>query len=100
MSAIDIQLDEKIVIDEKEPGKYNVIFLNDDKTPMDWVIELLTQIFKHSRETAEKITMQIHNEGASCVGTYTYEIAEHKSIETINASRNHGFPLQVKVEQE
>ena len=97
---------EEIIIDEKiagnviEPGKYNVIFLNDDTTPMEFVIEVLMNIYKHSEETARDITMTIHNEGAGVVGIYTYEIAEQKAVETTTLARNHGFSLQIKVEEE
>ena len=99
-------LDEKIVLDEKiqkqsnEPPKYKVIFINDDKTPVEWVVSVLTQIFKHTNDTAEKITLTIHTEGSGVAGIYTYEIAEQKVIEATNASRNHGFPLQIRMEQE
>jgi ATP-dependent Clp protease adaptor protein ClpS len=102
----DTILDEAIKIDEKikkevtEPPKYKVIFLNDDQTPVDWVIEVLKTIFKHTQETAEKITLTIHNEGSGVVGVYTYEIAEQKTIEATTASRNHGFPLQIRVDKE
>jgi ATP-dependent Clp protease adaptor protein ClpS len=99
MSATDIQLDEKIKKVLKEPGKYNVIMLNDDQTPMEWVIELLETIFKYSRSSAEEITLKIHNEGSAVVGTYSYEIAEQKSIEATTLSRNNGFPLQIKLEE-
>ena len=96
----DIKIDEKIKEDIEEPKKYKVIMLNDDKTPMDWVIGLLTTIFKHSQETAEKITLTIHNEGSGVVGVYTYEIAEQKTAEAITASRENGFPLVIKMETE
>lgn len=96
---VDIKIDETIKHVVKEPGKYNVIMLNDDHTPMDWVIEILKQIFKHSDASAETLTMTIHNEGSAVIGTYKYEIAEQKTVEAINASRNHGFPLQLKVEE-
>lgn len=96
----DIVLDEKIKITKKEPAKYKVIFLNDDSTPMDFVVSVLKEIFKHTSETAENITMTIHNEGSGVVGTYTYEIAEQKSVETTNIARNRGFQLQVRLEEE
>ena len=96
----EIKLDEKIKKEVSEPPKYKVIFLNDDATPIDWVIRVLTDIFKHSNETAEKITLTIHNEGSGVAGIYTYEIAEQKVIEATTASRNHGFPLQIKMERE
>ena len=96
---IDIVIDEKIKREFKEPSKYNVIMLNDEATPMDWVMGVLKEIFKHSDESAEAITMKIHNEDSAVVGTYKYEIAEQKSVEAMNASRNHGFPLQITIEE-
>jgi len=99
-------LKEKIVIDSalkqeiEEPSKYHVIFLNDDTTPMDFVTGLLTIIFKHSQETAEKITLQIHTEGKAIVGTYTFEIAEQKTCEATLCARQQGFPLGIQMEKE
>lgn len=96
----EIKIDEKIDKSIKEPSKYHVIMLNDDSTPMEWVIDILMSIFKHSQKSAESLTLEIHNEGSAVVGTYIHEIAEQKSVETITASRNNGFPLQVKIEEE
>ena len=96
----DIKIDETIRINIEEPKKYKVIVLNDNNTPMEWVIDVLTTIFNHSRETAEKITLQIHNEGSAVVGIYTYEIAEQKTVEAVNSSRQNGFPLQVSLDTE
>ena len=96
----EVKIDEKIKREIKEPKRYKVIFLNDDATPIDWVIKVLTEIFKHTQESAEKITMTVHVEGSAVVGTYSYEIAEQKTVEATNASRNHGFPLQIRMEEE
>ena len=96
----DIKIDEKIEKKVDEPGKYNVIFLNDNVTPMEWAIEVLQKIFHHSLETAKNITLIVHEKGSAIVGTYNYEIAEQKAIEANSASREHGFPLAVKVEQQ
>ena len=74
--------------------------LNDDATPMEWVVDVLKVIFKHSQETSENIMLQIHNEGSAVVGIYVYEIAEQKAHEATNASRERGFPLQLRVEKE
>jgi ATP-dependent Clp protease adaptor protein ClpS len=98
--TLDVKIDEKIKKEISEPSKYKVIFLNDDTTPIEWVIEVLTTIFKHTRSTAENITLAIHNEGSGVAGVYTFEIAEQKSIEATTASRNQGFPLQIKMEKE
>lgn len=96
----DVQIDEKIKIEISEPKRYKVIFLNDDKTPIEFVIDLLTSIFRHSQETAKDITLKVHNEGSAVVGIYTFEIAEQKAVEATGVSRQAGFPLQIRVEQE
>lgn len=101
MSAeTDIVLDEKIKVTNTEPKKFKVVFLNDDTTPMEFVIQVLMEIYKHSDESAKDITLKIHTEGSGIVGVYTYEIAEQKTIETTNLARQHGFQLQIKLEEE
>ena len=101
MSAnTEIILDEKISLDLQEPKKYKVVFLNDDSTPMEFVIEVLQNIFKHNHNSATEITLQIHNEGSGIVGVYSHEIAEMKATETTSLARNHGFQLQVRLEEE
>ena len=100
MGIADVEIDEKIEQITLEPKKYKVIMLNDDTTPMEWVIDVLTYIFKHSEATAKDITMKIHNEGSGIAGVYTYEIAEQKTAEAITASRENGFPLAIKMERE
>jgi ATP-dependent Clp protease adaptor protein ClpS len=67
---------------------------------MEWVIEVLVSIFKHSETTAKEITLTIHNEGSGLAGIYSYEIAEQRSLEAVSASRERGFPLQIKLEEE
>lgn len=96
----DVVIDEKIERKVKEPRNYNVIALNDNATPMEWVIRLLKEIFKHSDNDAEALTMKIHNEGSAVIGTYKYEIAEQKLVEATNASRHRGFPLLLRIEEE
>jgi ATP-dependent Clp protease adaptor protein ClpS len=100
MIAVDSSVEEKDKIVIEEPGFYKVILLNDDVTPMEFVIEVCQKIFKHDHVTATNLTMTIHHEGAAVVGVYLYEIAEQKGIETTVQARNHGFPLQVKIERE
>src|SRR5210317_502652 len=96
----DIKIDEKITQKIGLPPKYKVIILNDDATPMDLVIGILVEVFKHSEETAKKLTLTIHTEGSAVAGIYTYEVAEQKSVESVNLSREHGFPLSFRLEQE
>lgn len=96
----DVKIDEKIKKEIKEPDFYKVVFVNDESTPMEFVIDIIQEIFGHSEETAKSITLTIHNEGSGIVGVYTFEIAEQKGIETVNVARASGFPLQVKIEVE
>lgn len=99
-TLVDVKIDEKIKREVVEPGKYKVIFVNDETTPIEWVIEVLRTIFKHTQSTAEQITLDIHNEGSGIAGVYSFEIAEQKVIEATTATRNQGFPLQIKMEKE
>tara|TARA_B100000575_G_C22834433_1_gene489607 strand:+ start:170 stop:484 length:315 start_codon:yes stop_codon:yes gene_type:complete len=102
----DIALDTEINVKEKikevvkEPERFKVLFLNDDHTPMDFVVSLLVEIFRHSEKTAQELTMKIHDEGQAVVGLYSFEIAEQKSIEATKLSRENGFPLQIAIEKE
>jgi ATP-dependent Clp protease adaptor protein ClpS len=82
----------------QEPGMYKVLFLNDDVTPMDFVIQVLVEFFKHNSERASSIMQQIHNNGSGVAGVYTYEIAEQKGVETTVFARENGYPLQIKIE--
>ena len=100
MSKTDVVIDEKIEIEIREPKDCKVIFLNDDTTPMDFVVNILQTIFKHSLDNATALTVQIHEEGSGIAGIYSYEIAEQKATETVNLSRQNGFQLKVKIEAE
>ncbi len=77
----------------KKPSLYKVIMLNDDYTPMDFVVYLLKNFFKKNHEEASKIMLEVHNKGAAICGIFTFEIAETKILKVINTSRNNGFPL-------
>lgn len=82
------------------PRMYKVIYLNDEITTMEFVVETLLEIFDHSYDVAVELTQKIHEEGSAIVGVYSYEIAEHKGVEVTVLARAKGFPLQVKVEPE
>lgn len=96
----DVEINEEIKQRIIEPSRYKVLFINDDETPMHFVVELLMSIFKHSAEQAEELTLDVHTEGSAVVGLYTYEIAEQKVHEATSASRTAGYPLQIKMERE
>ena len=100
MSTTDIQLDEKIKITASEPKRWKVIILNDDVTPMEFVVSVLTDIFRHTETTAQDIMLQIHQTGSGVAGTYSFEIAEAKAVEATNLARTNTYPLQIKLEEE
>jgi ATP-dependent Clp protease adaptor protein ClpS len=99
MANTDIKIDEKVKQKVQEPKNWKVIMLNDDHTPMDFVITLLVEIFKHTQETAKDITMEIHNTGSGIAGVYSFEIAEVKAVEATTLARSNGFPLQIKMDE-
>lgn len=98
--STDVKIDEKVTVSLQPPRLWKVVFLNDDKTPMEFVIELLTSIFKHTEEGAQQLTLEIHNTGSAVVGIYTHEIAEQKGIEATTIARANGHPLQINIEQD
>jgi len=100
MTQVFAEHETEIDIDIPNPGKYKVIITNDDSTPMDFVIALLMNIFKHSEQAATAITIKVHEEGSGVAGVYSYEVAEQKGIEGTLLARQHGWPLQITVEQE
>lgn len=84
--------------DLKEPPLYRVIYINDNVTTMEFVVQSLVDIFNHSPESAEAITLKIHEEGAGTAAILPYEMAEQKGVEVTQLARNNGFPLQIKLE--
>jgi ATP-dependent Clp protease adaptor protein ClpS len=96
----ETKIQEKIVVSLQPPKLWKVVLLNDNKTPMDLVIEILTGVFKHNEKRATEITMEIHNTGSGIAGVYTFEIAEQRGIEATNIARANGSPLKIQVEQE
>lgn len=100
MSKTDIVVKPKIQIktNVQPPSLFNVIYLNDNVTTMEFVVETLKTIFHHTEEVAHKITLKIHEEGSSVVSTLPYEIAEQKGVEATLLARNNGFPLNIKLE--
>lgn len=101
MSAQDNKVTQKIEIrqDIKPPSLYNVIFINDNVTTMDFVIAVLMDLFGYSQEEAFELTKKIHVDGFSVVAVYPYELAEQKALETTLLARNNSFPLMVKIEE-
>lgn len=97
-SATDTKTRIAVQEDLKEPSMFKIIYLNDNATSMEFVIESLVDIFDYSPVTAEKITIDIHEEGSAVVAVLPYELAEQKGIEVTVSARANGYPLQVKLE--
>ena len=93
-----------VVLEEKpklkKPPLYKVIMLNDDYTPMEFVIEMLQTYFSKSQEQATEIMLHIHQKGIGICGLYTYEIAESKATQVLDKARKNQHPLQIKLEKE
>jgi ATP-dependent Clp protease adaptor protein ClpS len=100
MASTDVVIDDKIKLDLQEPKLWKVVLLNDDKTPMEFVIDVLTNVFKHGEDSARSITLEVHETGAGIAGVYSFEIAEHRGVEATNLARENGFPLQIRLEEE
>jgi ATP-dependent Clp protease adaptor protein ClpS len=84
--------------DLREPPLYRVIYINDSVTTMEFVIETLVTIFNHTPESAQEVTMKIHEEGSGTAAILPYEMAEQKGVEVTQLARNNGYPLQIKLE--
>jgi ATP-dependent Clp protease adaptor protein ClpS len=93
-----------IVLEEKpklkKPPLYKVIMLNDDYTPMEFVVEMLQVYFSKTQEQATEIMLHIHQRGLGICGLYTYEIAESKANQVLDKARKNQHPLQIKLEKE
>ncbi len=83
----------------KEPALYGVVLLNDDYTPMQFVVDILESLFQKSPAEAFRVMMQVHREGRGLAGVYTFEVAETKVESLVAAARDAGFPLQAAIEE-
>jgi len=83
----------------KKPPLYRVILLNDDYTPMEFVVDVLEKIFSMDREKATRVMLQVHTQGRGVCGVYTYEIAETKVAQVNSYSRQHQHPLLCTMEE-
>ena len=97
-AAVDTQTKIEPREDIKEPPLFKVIYLNDNQTTMEFVIESLIEHFDYNPSTAEKLTIDIHEAGSAVVAILPYEMAEQKGIEVTVSARSEGYPLQVKLE--
>jgi ATP-dependent Clp protease adaptor protein ClpS len=83
----------------KRPNLYRVLLLNDDYTPMDFVVHVLERFFQKGREEANQIMLHVHQHGLGECGVYTFEVAETKVTQVMDFARKHQHPLQCVMEK-
>jgi len=83
----------------KKPPLYRVVLLNDDYTPMEFVVQVLQNIFSMDRSTATRIMLEVHTKGKGICGVYTYEIAETKVAQVTGLAQQHQHPLLCTMEE-
>jgi len=84
----------------QKPSLYRVLILNDDYTPMEFVVYVLERFFNKSREDATRIMLHVHQTGVGVCGVYTYEVAETKVAQVVDMARRHQHPLQCTMEKD
>ena len=84
----------------KRPNLYRVLILNDDYTPMEFVVHVLERFFGKGRDEATRIMLHVHQKGVGVCGVYTFEVAETKVTQVMDFARNHQHPLQCTMEKE
>ena len=89
----------RTITELKYPERFNVVIINDDFTPMEFVIQLLIEIFNKSTSEAKEVMLNVHNNGKGIAGTYGLEIAEQKQQESTVIARHHSHPLKVVLEK-
>jgi len=98
LASYEYKLDNEL--DLEEPKKYKVLLLNDDFSTMEFVIEVLTKVFRKSLNEAETIMLNVHNNGKGLCGVYTKEIAYTKVAQVKTMARKANFPLKAIAQEE
>ena len=104
---IDIDDDEPVTgvavkskVKTKKPDMYKVLLLNDDYTPMEFVVDVLEVFFQKSQDEATRIMLHVHQKGIGICGVFTYEVAETKVGQVMDFARQHQHPLQCTIEKD
>ena len=84
----------------RKPAMYKVLMLNDDYTPMEFVVHVLERFFQKSREESTRIMLHVHRRGVGVCGVFTYEVAETKVTQVMDLARQNQHPLQCTIEKE
>ena len=98
-SKNDTGVIEKTKQKTKKPSMYKVVMLNDDYTPMEFVVLVLESVFNKKQEEATQIMLHVHKKGVGVCGTFTYEVAEAKCKSVMDLAEKHEHPLQCTMEK-
>ena len=90
---------EEAAPETKQPPLFSVLLLNDDYTPMEFVVDVLERFFRMDRETATRVMLEVHMKGKGICGVFTFEIAETKVAQVMTYSRDNQHPLMCTLEQ-
>jgi len=91
---------KKVMAENKRPSMYQVLLLNDDYTPMDFVVQILQQFFGKGAEEAVRLMLKVHYKGQAACGIYTREIAETKVMQVMDSARTNSHPLKCVMRKE
>ena len=94
MTTAEIEVSQSEQVDLQKPPQFAVVLLNDDRTTMDFVVDVLREVFFMSEESAHILMLRIHTEGEGIAGVFMYDIAHSKQSLVIQKARQAGFPLQ------
>ncbi len=104
MSDKKINPEHGVVVEErikvKKPSLYKVLLLNDDYTPMDFVVHILKVYFQKDEVAAHEIMIQVHTQGRGIAGVYSYDVAESKVVQVIEYAKKNDYPLKAVLEKE
>tara|TARA_B110000503_G_C6936493_1_gene325043 strand:- start:193 stop:498 length:306 start_codon:yes stop_codon:yes gene_type:complete len=98
MTQTEIKTRTKTDISIVEPPMYKVIYINDEQTTLEFVVESLVEYFDYTVQLANEKTLEVHEAGSAAVAILPYEIAEQKGIEVTMSARTQGYPLMIKIE--
>lgn len=94
---MEFEISTKEEVEIKKPSEYAVLLMNDDYTPMEFVVEVLREIFSKSDVDAELIMMDIHTKGQGVAGVYSFDIAETKAMQVMDKARSEEYPLMARL---
>lgn len=99
MANEQFSIKERHNTDIRRPRRFKVVFHNDDFTPMEFVVMVLSVVFHKTLEEAETVMLNVHHKGKDTAGVFSYDIATTKAEKAVAMARNEGFPLRITVEE-